>query len=130
MSFDGQDREIAQLFEEQRRADEASAPAFRDLLARRRAPKAPLMGWIWGPAVAAAAVLVVVAVLLLDRPHPRPVPASPLPAVAVMLAAWKAPTDVLLRTPGAELLSGVPTLVSRLPDDETRRPPAMEGVEK
>jgi predicted membrane-bound mannosyltransferase len=117
------DREIARLFEAQRQADEASAPAFRELLARPRARRAPLEGWIWRPALAAAAVVVVAAVLTFHRPaRPAPpanrtrTPESALPAAAAALAAWKAPTDFLLETPGADLLTRVPALVHPAPE--------------
>ena len=115
MSSKDLDREIARLFEEQRRADEAAAPAFRELLARPRARRAPLARWIRRPALAAAAVAVVAAALLLRRPPPPRAPESALPAVATTLASWKAPTDFLLQTPGAELLGRLPVLVSPAP---------------
>jgi hypothetical protein len=35
------------------------------------------------------------------------------PAVADSIVTWKAPTDVLLRTPGSELLSAVPQIPER-----------------
>ena len=104
------DREIARLFEERRQADEASAPAFRELLARPRARRAAPAGRILRPALAAAAILLVVAAaLLLDRPKPRE---PELLAAGSALAAWKSPTDSLLETPGAELTSQLPVLVS------------------
>ena len=125
MSSRDVDRELARLFEAQRQADEAAAPAFREVLARTRARRAPLEGLIWRPALAVAAVVVVAAVLTLHRPA-RPVPPtnrtrartpeSALPAAAVALAAWRAPTDFLLETPGADLLTRVPALVHPAPE--------------
>jgi hypothetical protein len=109
------DREIARLFEAQRRADEASAPAFRDLLARPRNAKTASPRRVLRPALAAAAVLLIIAAALLLRSRARE-PESL--ATASALAAWRAPTDVLLRTPGAELTSRLPVLVS--PAAQTR----------
>lgn len=108
------DLEIARLLEEHRRADEASAPAFREVLSRRRTRRAPSAGRIPRPALAAAALLVVVgAALLLRRPR---VHETELIAAASALAAWKSPTDVLLQTPGSELLSRTPVFLSRVPE--------------
>ncbi len=113
-----EDREIARLFEEQRQADEASTPAFRELLARRPRPRrATPARRVLRPALAAASVLLAVsAALLLNRP--RPAAREPeLLAAGSALAAWKSPTDVFLETPGAELTSQLPVLVS--PASET-----------
>lgn len=128
-----EDRDLASLFEELRRADEASAPPFKNVLERRgvglRKPArvAPLR-------FAALAVLLVAAALavVLTRRPPGET-AGPEPPVTV--AQWKSPTDWLLRTPGSELLSELPTLPGSVPKyagfegaekvrDETPRPSA------
>lgn len=109
------DRELTRLFEEQRRADEASAPGFHELMARARAatkgrafaPEAQEGRWAWQAAVAAVASFALATGLYLLRPTPE----SRLPSHAPTLAAWKAPTDVLLQTPGAELLGRLPVLL-------------------
>ena len=109
------DRELTRLFTEQRRADEASAPGFHELMAQARAktrghafaPEAREGRWAWPAAVAAAASLALATGLYLLRPPPEP----RLPSSAATLAAWKAPTDVLLQTPGAELLGRLPVLL-------------------
>ena len=109
------DRELTRLFTEQRRADEASAPGFHELMARARAaaksrafaPEAQEGRWAWRAAVAAAASVALATGLYLLRPPPEP----RLPSSAPTLAAWKAPTDVLLKTPGAELLGRLPVLL-------------------
>lgn len=113
-SRDG-DREIARLLEEQRLADEASAPAFRDLLVRPRDAKAVCARRTLRPALAGAVVLLIIAAALLLRPRAHE---PELLGTASALAAWRAPTDVLLQTPGAELTSRLPVLVS--PAAQTR----------
>ncbi|MEO8432774.1 MAG: hypothetical protein ABI592_14790 [Acidobacteriota bacterium] len=104
-----EDREIARLFEEQRQADEASAPGFRALLARPRAGRTAPARRILRPALAAASILVAAAAILINRPNPRE---PELLAAGAALAAWKSPTDAFLDTPGSELTSQVPVLVS------------------
>jgi hypothetical protein len=63
-----------------------------------------MRGW------AAAAAVVIIAVVLMIRFH-RPAP------VAESILTWKPPTDVLLLTPGSELLTTVP----RIPDLPERK---------
>lgn len=116
------DRELLRLLTEQRLADEASAPGFRKILARARAdegsralaPRAPEGRWAWRAAVAAAASLAIATglSLLLRAPEPRPT------SNAATLGAWKAPSDVLLQTPGAELLGRLPILLPSIPDGD------------
>jgi hypothetical protein len=113
--------ELTRLFEEQRRSDEASAPGFRELMARARAatkgrdaaPEAPEGRWAWRVvvAVAAAASVALAAGLYLLRRPPEP----RMPSNAATLADWKAPTDILLQTPGAELLDRLPVLLTSVP---------------
>ena len=115
MSSEDPDREIARLFVEQRRADEASAPALRELLARPNSSRTPWKRGIGRIALAAAAAAAATAGVLLLRPvHLRDGgPGAELPPAASQLASWKAPTDALLRTPGSELWTRIPILVSR-----------------
>ena len=109
--------ELTRLFEEQRRADEALAPGFRELMARARAATkgrdfaAAREGrWAGRAVVAAAASVALAAGLYLLRPQePR------MPSNAPTLADWKAPTDVLLQTPGAELLGRLPVFLPSVP---------------
>ena len=60
------------------------------------------------PAAASAALA---AGLYLLRPPPEP----RMPSNAPTLADWKPPTDVLLQTPGAELLGRLPVLLPSVP---------------
>jgi hypothetical protein len=108
MGSDDSDREIARLFQEQRRADEASAPALNGLLARPRGRRLRPRRRIVAIALATTVVAAIASVLLLRPAKPRVAPTSEL-----QLASWKAPTDALLRTPGSELWTRVPILVSR-----------------
>ena len=114
------DRDLALLFEEQRRKDASLAPAFSELLARPRRRRRGLPGarMTWRPALTIATVLMVVVVaaaaLLLRHPdeRERPAPDSDLLATASALADWKAPSDSLLETPGTDLLRRVPAFAS------------------
>jgi hypothetical protein len=112
MSPEDLDREIARLFAEQRRSDEASAPALRELMARPRRLRTS-----WSLArialVGATAAAAIAAILLLRAARAREGgPETALPPAASQLANWKAPTDSLLRTSGSELWTRVPILVS------------------
>jgi hypothetical protein len=107
------DRELARLFREVRRADEAAAPGFGQVLARRRtesgASGRPRL--FASAAVALIAIVVLIGGLLLRRP-----PATEPPERPIALGDWRAATDVLLRTPGSELLDSMPALPAPVPD--------------
>jgi hypothetical protein len=113
--------ELTRVFEEQRRADEASAPDFRELMARARAAAkgrdfAPARQGRWARRAifTAAASVALAAGLYLLRPTREP----RWPSNPATLADWKAPTDVLLQTPGAELLARLPVLLPSVPGGE------------
>jgi hypothetical protein len=72
---------------------------------------APRRSWAWRPALAAAAALLLIVITLFVLSPRRHAPE------AGSIVTWKAPTDVLLRTPGSELLSTVP----RIPDIPERK---------
>jgi hypothetical protein len=59
----------------------------------------------------ALTAVVTIGVLLLRRPPVMEPPEHP-----IALADWRAATDVLLRTPGSELLQSVPALPGPVPD--------------
>jgi hypothetical protein len=124
------DREIARLFEEKRRSDESSAPPVRELLARPRGPRARRARAAWSVALAAAAVIVVAASVVLLRARPPRTPETQLPAVAAQIAAWRAPTDVLLQTPGSDLLSQLPVLESQASGAASAVLEPTKGVER
>lgn len=110
------DRDLAGRFEEQRRADTSFAPSFSELLARprrRRYRSGARMPWrlVRG----AVMVLVIAAAAATFLRRTSPVPDAELLATASALATWKAPSDSLLETPGADLLRQLPAFESPTP---------------
>lgn len=119
------DPALSELFNEVHRGD--SPPSF-DALFRAEVPAARLRRRWPLLAAAAIAVGVAVAIPLWSRGHSggaRPITASieppatspePLPPevekLATSLEDWRAPTDFLLDTPGADLLTETPRLGS------------------
>ncbi len=104
---DDADRSLYEQYHVLRREAGAGTPEFRDILAglaRRRERVARQRRRVTVLAVAAFATLVLLGVV---RPNGQR-------AALVDLAAarWEAPTDFLLRTPGAELLRTVPTFTT------------------
>jgi len=67
------------------------------------APKGRMRGWM-----AATAIVIIAIVLVVGTRRPEPTES---------ILTWKPPTDVLLRTPGSELLTTVP----RIPDLPERK---------
>jgi hypothetical protein len=135
MTTDPRDDEIARRFEERRLADEAGAPELPTLLARpprRHAVQVRAFRRLAFGAAALAAAVSAVFVLRNVRPRQGGTPeSSDLPAAAVELAAWKAPTDTLLQTPGADLWTSVPELAPEASALETGIPLATtKGVER
>jgi hypothetical protein len=121
-----EDRDLERLFDELRRADEGSAPAFTHVLERARAkpeassrpmPRVPLRFALLAALLAAVAL----ATVLLRRPS-REIGGRDQP---VMLAHWKSQTDWLLRTPGSELLHELPP-----PPISVPKYPGFERAEK
>jgi hypothetical protein len=129
-----EDRDLARLFEELRRADEASAPSFDNVLERQGVgPRTPARV---APLRFAALVVLLVAVALAAVLIRRPAGEKAGLELPRTLAQWKSPTDSLLRTPGSEFLSELPTLSGSVPKyagfegaemlrGETPRPPAL-----
>jgi len=108
-----EDRELVRLFEELRRADDASAPPFRRVLERPQArARAPSLGSV---AAVSASVLALLILWLAGSWRP-PRGTQRASAGTVGLGDWKSPTDFLLLTPGGELLDSKPTLLERVPD--------------
>jgi hypothetical protein len=100
------DKAIRRAFHELRQSTEHSAPEFDQLL--QRAPSAHP----FRPALAAIAGLVIVfagsTIWLLHRYEQRvPVLAD---SARQSIVAWRAPTDFLLETPGAELMWRIPAI--------------------
>ncbi len=104
---DETDRELREQFHALRGDAGAGAPAFGDTVAavaRRRERVRRLRRRVSVVSAAAATVVVLFAV---RAPGGKQ-------AVPVNLASqgWEAPTDFLLRTPGAELLRTIPTFIT------------------
>jgi hypothetical protein len=108
------DSELARLFHEERRDAEAAAPEPGALLARPRRRRPAGARLVRRAALAAARAVIAAALLLRTRSFRGHAPqAAGLPPAARQLAAWRAPTDVLLRTPGSDLWTRVPVLAPR-----------------
>ena len=89
-------------FEELREEERALVPRFA-APQRRRPNRRPLL---------ALAALVLIAIVLLFPRHSAQFTAADR-AAARSIAEWHAPTDFLLRTPGRELLTSVPSIPSK-----------------
>jgi hypothetical protein len=98
------DRDLARLFDELRRSDEASAPSFTHVLGRPGA-RAPSRSQPLRFAAVAMVLAVVALGVALLRPHPHGTASTEIP---MSLAQWKSPTDWLLETPGKEILGELP----------------------
>jgi len=94
-------RRFAQLCE----ADRERAPSFAQTYGRARARRSWRATLRVRPLVIGAAAAVAIAAVWLA--HARSFSPS---AVTPTIATWRAPTDVLLRTPGSELLGAMPAL--------------------
>ena len=123
------DRRLENLFEELRRAEEASAPSFRQTLERKRARRTPSSR---SAVLALAASMALFALAAAVAFHSRRPLAPPRPQTHAALGKWKSPTDSLLRTPGAELLDSIPSLGQPMPsffpvgESERRETPPAE----
>jgi hypothetical protein len=132
MTSDIPDPELVRLFEEERRDAEATAPDFGALLARpgRRPARLPAIRLV---ALAATLAALATAALLLRTSlrSSQSAASADLPPAGRELAYWKAPTDVLLATPGSDLWRRVPLLVPRAPVFDLGAPfEATKGVER
>ena len=132
MSSNGGDRnrDLGRLFEEKRRADESSAPSLRELIARPRDHRAPRARALWRAGLAMAAAIVLLASVVLLRARMSRAPETQLTPVAAQIAAWRAPSDVLLQTPGSDLLSQLPVLESHASETATVVFEPTKGVER
>jgi hypothetical protein len=126
MKRDDPDADLRQAFADLRAADSATAPSYAALMAGRAGPRRAELVPLLGTTLAAAALAASLAVGLAVRRRAESRP--PMAAIA----AWTAPTDFLLRTPGREVLATVPRLVPgrallaagvpSLPDPKRRSP--------
>ena len=102
------DSEIRHRFAQLREADRERAPGFAQTYGRARARRSSgAMQRVRPLVIGAAAAVVIAAVWLANARSFSPHTVTPTIAA---IAAWRAPTDVLLRTPGSELLGAMPAL--------------------
>ena len=111
------DSEIRQRFAQLREADQESAPSFAQTYGRARARRSLRATQpVRRVAIAAAAAVVIGAIGLAYARSSSPSAAMP------EIATWRAPTDVLLRTPGSELLGEMPALGASVLDTMIPKP--------
>lgn len=99
-----EDGDLRDAFAASRARDHAAAPAFVEVVGRKRRP--PRRGRRRALAVALALVAVVVVIGSRLRNGTEP----PAPESGVSIVNWRGPTDFLLETPGRELLGSVPAI--------------------
>ena len=99
------DGEIRNRFAQLREADRVRAPGFAQTYARARSHRSRRAIRRVRPLVIGAAAAVVIAAVWMTNARSFS-PSTSTPTIAT----WRAPTDVLLRTPGSELLGAMPAL--------------------
>jgi hypothetical protein len=109
--------ELLRRFKQLRQAELEHAPSFAQTYGRARARRS--LGAIRRvrPLVIATAATVVIAAIGLA--YARSFSQS---AATPEITTWRAPTDVLLRTPGSELLGEMPTLGASVLDTMIPKP--------
>jgi hypothetical protein len=111
------DSEIRQRFAQLREDDQENVPSFAQTYGHARASRrlrATLRGRPF--VIGAAAVIAIAALSLVYGRSSSPSVATPT------IATWRAPTDVLLRTPGSELLGEMPALGASVLDTMIPKP--------
>ena len=126
MSDQRNDADLRERFGRMRREEAEAAPGFRHTLTRARARSAASSRLRWPIGAAALTALSVVGLMLwLAGPIATPDTSDEVP-LGEAVGAWRMPTDVLLDTPGSELLRTLPDLRSpaelRLPGPRLERP--------
>ena len=117
------ENELRRQFAELRDVDKDRAPAFGHIYGRARARASLRRTPRPRPLVLVAAAAVVIAALSLA--YGRSItPSATTPAIAT----WRAPTDVLLQTPGSELLSEMPALGASVLDKMIPTPTSNRGT--
>ena len=99
------ENEIRDRFAQLRESDRVRAPSFAQIYGRTRARRSSRATPRVRPLLIDALVAVVIGAVLVWHSQ------SSSPSTATeTIATWRAPTDVLLQTPGRELLSTMPAL--------------------
>ena len=126
MSDPRDDADLRERFGRLRREEAEAAPGFRHSLGRARAGAAESSRPRWPIGAAALATLGVAGLMLwlarplwLTRPVGTPGTSGEL-RLGETVGSWRTPTDVLLETPGSELLRTLPDL--RSPELRLERP--------
>ena len=112
MSDQRDDADLRERFGRMRREEAGAAPGFRHTLTRARARAAASSRLRWPIGAAALTALGVAGLMLwLGGPIGTPDTRDELP-LGEAVGSWRTPTDVLLETPGSELLRTLPDLRS------------------
>jgi hypothetical protein len=106
------DNELRRQFTELREADRERAPGFAQIYGRAHTVRSQRAAPRFRPLLITAAAIVVIAALSLAYGRST-TPSTTTPAIAT----WRAPTDVLLQTPGSELLGVMPALSKSILDE-------------
>jgi len=99
------EKEIRRHFAQMREAERAQLPSFAQTYGRARAQRRSAAGIRVRPLMLGAAAAIVITTLWLVKARSF----SPI-TVTPAIATWRAPSDVLLHTPGSEILSTMPAL--------------------
>ena len=103
--------EFRERFAQLRESDRESAPSFARTYARARTRRSAGAMLRVRPLVIGAAAAVVIATVWLANARTFSTHSeTPTVAAIAAIVTWRAPTDVLLRTPGSELLGAMPAL--------------------
>jgi hypothetical protein len=105
------DNELRRRFTELREADRNRTPGFARTYGDARARRSRRMMRGVRPLVLGAAAVVVIAALSLAYGR------STTTSTTTAIVTWRAPTDVLLQTPGSELLGVMPALSKSILDE-------------
>ena len=105
------ERELRSRFAQLREADQESAPSFAQTYGHARARRSRGATLRVRPLVIGAAAI--------GLAYARSLSPS---AATPEIATWRAPTDVLLRTPGSELLGEMPALGTSVLDTMIPKP--------
>jgi hypothetical protein len=111
------EREIRGRFAQLREADQESAPSFAETYGHARARRSQRAVRPLRPLAIAAGTVIAMAAISLA--YSRSLSHS---AATSSIATWRAPTDVLLKTPGSELLSEMPALGASVLDTMIPKP--------
>jgi len=126
----GSDEELRRLFQELRERDFVGVPPFAAVLERRQREGRAALARARALAVATVAASFFLLVFWLAGSSARSARRHAAAARSVALQEWKAPTDFLLRTPGAELLYSTPALNEPIPDySRTQSSTTEKGVQ-